>query len=104
MHHNHCAHPGATTNAWWTVNFGERYSIGRVVIYNRGDCCEYSSDTVLSRHFLKYPNTSVYVISLLNIEIPTLIYTSESQKYHKQTKLSLKERLAVMLFSNIFSH
>ena len=47
IYNKHCAHPEAKsgTNAWWMVDFGEKYRIGRVVIYNRGDCCEYNSDT-----------------------------------------------------------
>ena len=64
MNHRHCAHPYALTgtNAWWMVDFGEKYNTSRVVIYNRGDCCEYNSDTmsthspsVLSRPLLKGP-------------------------------------------------
>ena len=36
-HHHHCAHPmdSAGTNAWWMVDLGQKYSINRVVIYNR---------------------------------------------------------------------
>ncbi|KAI0230737.1 hypothetical protein LSAT2_018886 [Lamellibrachia satsuma] len=47
IYHRHCAFPAAPTgtNAWWMVDFGERYSISRVVIYNRGDCCNQQLDT-----------------------------------------------------------
>ena len=34
-----CAHPmdSAGTNAWWIVDLGQKYSIHRVVIYNRNN-------------------------------------------------------------------
>ncbi|KAI0218665.1 hypothetical protein LSAT2_029625, partial [Lamellibrachia satsuma] len=47
IYHRHCAHPETPTgtNAWWMVDFGERYNTSRVVIYNRGDCCNQRLDT-----------------------------------------------------------
>ena len=42
MRHHHCAHPDAKpgANAWWTVDLTEQHRLDRVIIYNRGDCCE----------------------------------------------------------------
>ena len=34
-----CACTKKQKNPWMTVNFGDVYSIERVVIYNREDCC-----------------------------------------------------------------
>ncbi|XP_066268500.1 uncharacterized protein [Branchiostoma lanceolatum] len=34
-----CAHSGGEANPWWMVDLGTQYSIVRVVVYNRVDCC-----------------------------------------------------------------
>ena len=34
-----CTHTDMQTNPYWRVDLGAEYSIGRVKIYNRGDCC-----------------------------------------------------------------
>ncbi|XP_051992455.1 uncharacterized protein LOC127650862 [Xyrauchen texanus] len=36
---NSCTHTQLTDNPWWRVDLGDVYSVSRVAITNRGDCC-----------------------------------------------------------------
>ncbi|XP_073668797.1 fucolectin-like isoform X2 [Paramisgurnus dabryanus] len=35
-----CTHTGIEDNPWWRVDLKSIYSINKVIIINRGDCCE----------------------------------------------------------------
>ncbi len=34
-----CTHTQSQQGAWWRVDLGKQYSVGKVKITNRGDCC-----------------------------------------------------------------
>ena len=36
-----CTHTNRQRNAWWRVDLGRVWAVGKVKITNRGDCCEH---------------------------------------------------------------
>merc|ERR1719399_2080996 len=37
--HSSCTHTNKNSNEWWKVELGAQYSIDKVVVWNRSDCC-----------------------------------------------------------------
>uniref|UniRef100_A0A8C1PTG9 Fucolectin tachylectin-4 pentraxin-1 domain-containing protein n=1 Tax=Cyprinus carpio TaxID=7962 RepID=A0A8C1PTG9_CYPCA len=62
-----CTHSKAELNPWWRVDLGKVYSISKVAITNRGDCCKKINGAVIRiGNFLDiYSNTICAVISTL---------------------------------------